>query len=519
MAHRSQRDETGGVAWQLLVDSASDAYISIDADGVVTGWNARAVELFGWSHSEAVGKLLADVIVPPEFQEAHISGIRRFLTTGRGTAVFQRLQLPAMHRSGRRVDVEFTILPVEDPRTGWEFHAFLRDVTAELAQQRYVRLLQQVALAGNEATTVEAAVRATVQAVQEATGSRFAHAYLVEGEGTTARLVPTGWWHPVPNESLARATAAATFAVGEGLPGRVAAADRPVWVADIAHDDNFPRAAEAVASDVRAAFAFPVTNDHRVVAVIELFVEVPGEPGDDLLEVMRSVGTQLGRVFEREHRLDELRHVIADREAIVAMVGHELRGPLAAAHAAAGLLDDQRRNSGDDHELLELLDRQLGRLRRLVDMFVTAQRLESGSLRVRSAPVALADLARQVAADGDFDVRIEVDDVRAFVDPDHVAQMLWNLLANATRHGRPPVHLTAERHGTTVALAVTDAGPGVPAELRAQLFQRFARGASSQGTGLGLAIVRGLALANGGDVDYRDDLPGGPTFAVHLPAA
>lgn len=511
-----QRGASGprGDAWQLLVDSASDAYVSIDDAGLVTHWNTPAAALFGWTREEALGRQLAELIIPPEHRDAHLLGIQRFVATGRGEAVFRRLQLPALHRTGRRVEVEFTILPVEDQETGWHFHAFLRDVTAELAQQRYVRLLEATALAANEATTVEGAVRACLQATQELTASQFAHAWLVDED--TGTVVPTGWWSPEPPDEIRRATAETIFPAGVGLPGRVTEAGKPAWIPDITEDDNFPRAAAATASGLVAAFAFPVVTRDRTVGVIELFRHEAGEPEDQLLDVMRSVGTQLGRVFERQRAYDDVVRLAADREAVVSIVGHELRGPLGAARAAAELLT----TDDGDEQLAAVLHRQLGRLRRLVDMFLTAQHLESGSLILHPQPVALAPLVREVISDGDFshaDVTI-AEDLEVLADPDHVAQILWNLLGNASRHGAPPITVVAEPRRDGVTVTVADTGPGVPPDVRPRLFDRFARGPESRGTGLGLSIVRGLARSNGGDVAYLHDTGSGPAFVVQLPA-
>lgn len=502
------------------MDSANDAYVAIDATGEVVEWNRRAEEIFGWPRAEAIGCPLADLIVPPEFREAHLRGLRRFVATGQGEVVFQRLELPAMRRDGDRLDVEFTILPARTPDEQWQFHAFLHDVTAERRQRRYLQLLERVAVAANEARTVESAVRSVLEELRQVSRSRFAHAYLVDDDA--ASLHPTGWWSPGADGPLQAVTAATVFGLGEGLPGRVAESGRPAWITDLREDGNFPRVDAALSSDVLAAFSFPVTSQRRTVAVIELFRERPSEPEPELLEVMATVGTQLGRVFERQAALDELRILAEDREAIVAIVGHELQGPLAAAHAAAGLLGDELGDAdlpGGRH-LLDLLDRQLGRLRRLVDMFLTAQRLEAGSLRVRRQIVDAAALARQVVSDGGFDdVSVDVPPgVRLVADPDHVSQILWNLLGNARRHGQPPIRLTVEERDDVVVVAVGDAGPGVPAELRPELFGRFVRDAASHGSGLGLSIVRGLARANGGDAAYVPGAPGEHAFQVQLPA-
>lgn len=512
----------GGDAWRALMDSANDAYVAITATGEVVEWNRRAEDIFGWSRDEAVGVLLGDLIIPEEFRAAHREGLRRFVATGRGEVAFQRLELPALHRDGSQRDVVFTILPARTPAGEWQFHAFLHDVTEDRRQQRYLRLLQDVAMAANEAAAVEPAVRAVLADVREVSGSELGHVYLVDGDD--GRLKPSGWWSPGPKEPLGNVTAATSFAVGQGLPGRAAASGRPAWISDIRGDADFPRADGALASGMLAAFAFPVTTQDRTVAVIELFRDRPSEPEPELLEVMETVGAQLGRVFERQAALEGLRDLAAEREAIVAIVGHELRGPLAAAHTATGLIRDEVADvdlpSGT--HLLELLDRQLGRLRRLVDMFLTAQRLETGSLRVRPERVELRTVAEQVVSDGGFaDVTVEIPPgTVALVDPDHAAQLIWNLVSNATRHGRPPVRVGAvEVRGTRVVVSVRDAGPGVTEEVRPRLFERFARTNRSPGSGLGLSIVRGLARANGGDATYVTGGPDGHAFLIELPRA
>ena len=521
MVLREADEQTDVGAWQRLMDAARDAYVSIDAEGQVVDWNRRAQELFGWSPEEARGRLLGDMIVPTEFQEAHRLGLRRFSRTGRGNVAFQRLRLPAVDRDGRRFDVEFTILPTPVADGGWRFHAFLRDVTAERLSGGYLMLLQRAAVAANAAGSVEEAVRSTLGAIREVTDIRLAHAWLV-ADRDAAGLRPTGWWFPGPLEPFSGATMATTFVPGEGLPGRVVQSGDPTWVADLEADADFPRAAAAVEAGLRSAFAFPVSVADRVVAVIELFTKAAAEPNDELLQVMATVGTQLGRVFEREAAVTELQRVADDRQAIVSIVGHELRGPLGAAHASLGMLSDLVADGqGEVDEVLAVVDRQLGRVRRLADALVTAQRIQAGSLLVHRQPTAIAATVDEVVRDGQFtDVRNGVPaGVQVLVDPDHLPQLLWNLLANAARHGAPPVEVDATPVGGAVEIEVRDHGPGVPPEARDQLFGRFARGPGSPGTGLGLSIVRGLAEANGGAAAYRPGTDGGATFILRLPRA
>src|SRR5207247_3196468 len=111
---------------RLIVDTALDAVVTIDAAGLVTGWNRRAEAIFGWSSEEAVGRLLADTVIPPEHREAHTRGIERFLATGEGPVLGKRIEITGLRRNGKEFPVELAISPV---KTGgvYSFSAFLRD--------------------------------------------------------------------------------------------------------------------------------------------------------------------------------------------------------------------------------------------------------------------------------------------------------------------------------------------------------------------------------------------------------
>jgi diguanylate cyclase (GGDEF)-like protein len=93
-----------------------------------------------------------------------------------------------------------------------------------------------------------------------------------------------------------------------GLPGRVLATGAVAWIADVSNDPNFPRAAAAADSGLKAAFAFPVLISEEVVAVLEFFAPQAAEPDGQLLDLMAHIGTQLGRVIERDRARAQLAH-------------------------------------------------------------------------------------------------------------------------------------------------------------------------------------------------------------------
>jgi diguanylate cyclase (GGDEF)-like protein len=183
------------------------------------------------------------------------------------------------------------------------------------AKREAVGLLQDIAVAANEARTVDHALRIAVDRVCAHTGWPVGHAYLLEDPDPQAppgrrspRLASSGIWHlrdPRTFDTF-RAVSEATRS-GTGLPGRVLQTERPAWVSDLANDPTFLNGEIAMELGVRASFAFPVLIEREVVAVLEFFSDRPAEPDDDLIEVMSHVGAQLGRVIERRRAADAIR--------------------------------------------------------------------------------------------------------------------------------------------------------------------------------------------------------------------
>ncbi|MDB6029489.1 MAG: sensory box protein [Verrucomicrobiales bacterium] len=113
---------------RLIVESAHDAFIGMDAGGKIIDWNRQAEIIFGYSSEEAIGLTLADAIIPVRYREAHRNGLQRFMETGQGPVLNKRIELSASRRNGEEFPVEITIVPIRW-HGGFLFAAFLRDVT------------------------------------------------------------------------------------------------------------------------------------------------------------------------------------------------------------------------------------------------------------------------------------------------------------------------------------------------------------------------------------------------------
>jgi PAS domain S-box-containing protein len=133
---------------RIIVETASEAYVRMNASGEITAWSLEAEATFGWPATDVLGRRLSETIIPPQFRESHLQGLKRFLATGEGPFLKRRIELTALHRDGHLFPVEINVSP---RRTGdtYVFNAFLHDITerkrSEEALFRSNATLQQFA--------------------------------------------------------------------------------------------------------------------------------------------------------------------------------------------------------------------------------------------------------------------------------------------------------------------------------------------------------------------------------------
>lgn len=113
---------------QTLVDTALDAVVMMDSEGMITGWNPQASLIFGWSQEEILGQAVDTTIIPLSYRDAHIQGLNHFLATGLGTFINKRVEAHALHRDGHEFPIELAIAAVMTEGKP-EFSAFIRDIT------------------------------------------------------------------------------------------------------------------------------------------------------------------------------------------------------------------------------------------------------------------------------------------------------------------------------------------------------------------------------------------------------
>src|SRR5437899_227538 len=215
-----------------------------------------------------------------------------------------------------------------------------------------------------------------------------------------------------------------------------------------------------------------------------------------------------------------------NRRAVVADLTHELRTPLAIIRGQAEGIGDGL-YPGDQAHVTPILD-AAATLETLVDALGTMTLADVGGLKLNREAVDVPVLvtsslaAFQSAADA-AGVRLIADvgpDLPAVdADPARIRGVLGNLLSNAIRYTPSGGTVTASvrRSGSSVAFAVRDTGPGIPAELRPQIFERFVKGPGSPGSGLGLAIAKDVVSAHGGTIEATSEPGQGTEVRFTLP--
>ena len=301
---------------RAITQTAADAIVVTDVTGRIRAWNAGACRLFGKTEADVLGRQMAEFVVAG-FHVDDAAGLTGRAADARRGAV-SVVEVTARHADGREMPVEMSL-------TSWShegetfFTGILRDISErrraeELShlERAHTELLQRIAVAANEAAGPQEALRDALALVAGYLGWSLGHAFLVtDGDDPEAPLISVSWHLPDDGryDGFVVVSEAISFKRGVGLPGQVIASAGPVWLAPVVNAPNFPRAPYAAAAGLQTFCGFPLRSRDTIVGVVEFFSTDVVQPESSVLELMDHVGTQLGRVVERERSERRLTHL------------------------------------------------------------------------------------------------------------------------------------------------------------------------------------------------------------------
>jgi two-component system sensor histidine kinase KdpD len=280
------------------------------------------------------------------------------------------------------------------------------------------------------------------------------------------------------------------------------------------------------------------TPDSRL-AVIRLgtkpagVLAVRGSVSDTALDAISSlvaIGLERARTQEIEGLAKAARQSEELKSTLLDAIAHEFKTPLTSIKAATTTVLGEDHLTGQDRELLGIVNEETDRLNNLVSDAIQMSRIEGGKFKLRRFPVSpnqvIETVLTQMRArleDRPVETAVAPNATRVYIDRDLVQLSLRQLVDNALKHapGKSPIQLGAELGSSDVKFWVSDDGPGISAAEADRVFERFYRGRLNRqavpGSGIGLSVVREIARAHGGEAFVESSQGRGSRFTIQLP--
>jgi PAS domain S-box-containing protein len=478
--------------YRQLVEMASDILFRTDVTGHFTFVNRPAVALFGYQERELLAMHYLELILPAHHEHVRGSLERQF----RDRIPNTHLEFAAAAKDGTVIWIEQnTQLIVEQSRvTG--FQAIARDVTERRgAQEALAESERRYRLLAENALDLIGLYTPSGRLLYASPShERVLRRRADELEGATL-------FDLVDERDATAARAAVRAVVERGQP-------------------------------VRLEVRMP-TRGGGTVLLDALISVVRDEHGDRVLLVGRDITARreaefdLDRERQRAARLTVIDEV---RTTFLHAVAHDLRSPVTAILGSAATLLHRDVAIGPENEraLLRAIESNARRLERMLTDLLDLDRLDQGRVDADRRPVEVGARLQEILAEwteaGGREVALRANVGEATIDPVMLERIVLNLLSNAARYSPADGSITlraewAARERSALMVTVEDAGPGVPAELRTAVFERFRRAPGSEGEpgmGIGLWLVAAFAALHGGSAWVEDRVGGGAAFKVLL---
>ena len=290
-----------------ILSTSLDAVITIDAMDTVTGWNQQAEVIFGWSATEALGKSLADLIIPQQYRKQHQEGMQNFLRTGVGKVSGTRLEVTALKKDGSEFPVELTIAPitVNGERA---FSSFIRDISQQKKAAEQInndyhsqRVISSVLEISTRSIPFKEKLEQSLNVILstpwltlQGTGMIFT---VDQGAESLTMAAQSG-----VSEIIKETCAQVKF--GECLCGRTAITKEVIFTSclDEDHTVHFEGMKE------HGHYCIPINSEGKLVGILNLYLNHCHEQSDEELHFLDMIANTLGNMFKQQHNEEKLQH-------------------------------------------------------------------------------------------------------------------------------------------------------------------------------------------------------------------
>jgi PAS domain S-box-containing protein len=480
---------------RLIVDTAYDAFVAMNDAGQVTSWNRQAEVIFGWPREEILGKLLVDRIIPPQQREAHVRGLNRFLATGEGPVLNNRIEVTALHRDGHEFPVQVTIWPVRIGHS-YSFNAFVSDITQRKRTEEALVRERNV-------------LRTLIDNLPDYVFVKDTHSrFLVNNTAHVSVLGAHG-----PEEVLGKT-------------------DFDYFPQNLA--DKYRADDQAVVETGRALInheEFVTDHDGRTQWLLTTKVPLRDGKGEiiGLVGISRDISNRKKAEEALAQQTQELARSNAELEQFAYVASHDLQEPLRMVASYVQLLARRYQGKLDPEadEFIAFAVNGATRMQSLINDLLCYSRVgnEGPPLETTDMEAVLSrvldNLKVSTAESGAVVTHDRLPRVEA--DSGQLAQLFQNLVSNAIKfHGQAPprIHVGVSHSNGEWLFSVRDNGIGFDAKYADRIFmifQRLHNRMTYPGTGIGLAICKKIVEHNGGRI-WAESEPGqGSSFNFTLP--
>jgi PAS domain S-box-containing protein len=284
-----------------LVDANIIGIFIWDFDGRILEANEAFLHIVGFDHEDlAAGRIRWTDLTPEEWRDRDTQLMQEHKLTG----TLQPFEKEYFRKDGSRVRVLIGVAAFEESEN--QGVAFVLDLTERKRAEERLRVQHTVAQILAEAATIEEAAPRILLAIGECLAWDVGVLWRVDRRAEALRCVE--FWHKasIAVPEFERVSRESAFGPGLGLPGRVWSSLKPEYVPDVVSDENFPRGPIAKREELHAALAFPILVGREALGVIEFFSPEIRQPDQEMLNVLATIGSQIGQFIERKQAEEAL---------------------------------------------------------------------------------------------------------------------------------------------------------------------------------------------------------------------
>jgi len=499
--------------FKVITESTLDPIIMMDKNGLIVLWNQAAEKVFGYTKTEAIGKSLHHLIIPPQkYNVEHSEKLNTFAQTGQSPVFGQVLELETISKSGQSIDIELSISGVkikgQDYAIGVIRDISIRKENEKLLNEKNKAMENQQKAILNILEDVEAS-KNDLDKFKMAVDGASDHIVITDSDGIILYA----------NQAVETITG---FSKTEVVGKKVG--NKNLW-GGLMTLPFYKKLWKSIKLD-KKAFTGEINNrkkDGQLYVAMASISPVLNNKN----EVIYFVGIERDITHEKE--VDRM------KTDFISLASHQLRTPLSAIRWFGEMLlnGDAGKLTKDQKEYITNIALSNERMISLVNSLLNISRIESGRIIIDPEPTDLGKLIKDVLVEIDNKIKEKKQEIiisihsnlpKINVDPKLIREVYKNLLTNANKYtqigGEISIFISKKDH--EIISQISDNGYGIPKKDQAKIFDKFYRAENivkleTEGTGLGLYLAKSIVESSSGKIWFESKEKVGTTFWFTLP--